>query len=93
MRDRRDYSRTPWRDGLEQEMRDHFGDPIPWEQARPGDVVLMRWDERSEPSHVGILADGTCGRLSLIHAYSLTRVIEHDVDDVWRSRILQVYRP
>lgn len=93
MRDRRDYGRTPWMDGLEQEMRDHFGDPIPLADAQPGDVVLMRWDDRSEPSHVGILADSRHARLALIHSYSLTQVIEHDLDTVWSDRIVMVFRP
>lgn len=92
MRDRRDYGREPWKDGLEKEMRDHFGDPIPNSEARAGDVVLMRWDESSEPSHVGILTDGKHG-LRLIHSYSMICVTEHDLDDQWWSRIIMVFRP
>ena len=93
MRDRRDYSRTPWKDGLEREMREHFGAPIQWDEAKPGDVVLMRWDDSSEPSHVGILSDGLHTPLGLVHSYSMTSVIEHDLDDAWCNRIIMVFRP
>ncbi len=90
MRDRVDYGREPWRDGLEREMREHFGRPV--RVMRPGDVVLMRWDGHSEPSHVGLIA-GTPDRLTLIHSYSEIAVTEHGIDDMWRNRILMVFRP
>ena len=90
MRDRVDYGREPWRDGLEREMREHFGRPV--RVMRPGDVVLMRWDGHAEPSHVGLIA-GTPDRLTLIHSYSEIAVTEHGIDDMWRNRILMVFRP
>lgn len=90
MRDRRDYGREPWKDGLEKEMRDHFGEPV--SDPQPGDVVLMRWDDSKEPSHVGILSDGPNG-LRLIHAYSMICVTEHDLDAQWWARIMMVFRP
>lgn len=93
MRDRLDYGRTPWKDGLGREMRAHFGEPIPFEQAKAGDVVLMCWDSAPGiPAHVGILGDGENG-LRLIHSYSCHAVAEHDIDAVWRKRILMVFRP
>lgn len=90
MRDRIDYGREPWKDGLEREMREHFGEPV--DDMRPGDVVLMRWDERPEPCHVGIIGSDPYG-LTLIHSYSMISVTEHGIDDAWRKRIVMVFRP
>lgn len=93
MRDRVDYGREPWNDGLDREMREHFGDPV--DDTQPGDVVTMRGLGQPEPGHVGIIAQHG-GYLTLIHSYnatSNTRVIEHIVDDEWRSRIAKIYRP
>jgi cell wall-associated NlpC family hydrolase len=90
MRDRIDYGREPWRDGLEHEMREHFGSPV--ENMQKGDIVLMAWDGQAEPSHVGIIGEHD-GRLTLIHSYSLVAVTEHGIDDVWKKRIVRIFRP
>lgn len=90
MRDRLDYSRTPYQDGLEREMQEHFGDPVA--DLQPGDVVLMRWDGSTEPSHVGLLAENANG-LTLIHSYSQVSVTEHGIDANWLRRITAAYRP
>lgn len=90
MRDRRDYGREPWKDGLRQEMREQLGEPVTdWQ---PGDIALMSWDGAHEPSHVGVLGDSPHG-LTIIHSYSLLAVSEHRIDDQWRRRITEVYRP
>lgn len=91
MRDRRDYGREPWKDGLQREMREHFGDPV--SDWQPGDVALLRFDNQPGPGHVGIIGDYLHGGLSLIHSYSLVAVCEHQLDANWRARIIEVYRP
>lgn len=91
MRDRRDYGREPWKDGLRRELQEHFGDPVT--DMQPGDVVLMRWDQDPEPAHVGVIGDYPHGGLSLIHSYSLISVTEHRIDEVWQRRIVEVFRP
>lgn len=91
MRDRRDYGREPWKDGLRQEMRDQLTGPVAdWS---PGDVALLSWEATGEPCHVGLLADAPDGSLTIIHSYSLQSVAEHRVDEQWRRRIIEVYRP
>lgn len=92
MRDRVDYGREPWRDGLEREMHEHFGDPIPRAEWRAGDVAMMRWENRPEAGHVGLIAQGPHG-LTLIHSHSMSSVIEHHIDAHWESLILAVFRP
>jgi hypothetical protein len=93
MRDRVDYGRLPWNDGLEREMREHFGDPVGFGAALPGDIALLCWDaDKAVPAHVGILSDGPHG-LRIIHSYSCHSVAEHDIDTSWERRILMVFRP
>lgn len=91
MRDRRDYGREPWKDGLQRELEEHFGAPV--SDMQPGDVLLMKWHNQAGPAHVGIIGDYCHGGLSLIHSYSLTAVCEHRMDDEWLARIVGVYRP
>lgn len=93
MRDRLDYGREPWNDGLGREMREHFGDPVV--ELQPGDVVTMRGIGQPEPGHVGVVAEHS-GYLTLIHSYnadSNTRVVEHRIDEHWLGRIAEIYRP
>jgi len=92
MRDRTNYGREPWNDGLQKEMEDHFGEAISGEWL-PGDVVIMQWPNMPAPSHVAILGDYVHGGLSLIHAHSTWNVAEHRLDDKWRKLIVGVYRP
>lgn len=93
MRDRRDYGREPFEAGLEREMGEHFGSPLAECDWRPGDVVMMRWENRPEAGHVGLLGDGPGGSLTLIHSHSMSSVIEHGIDAHWRRLILGVFRP
>lgn len=92
MRDRLDYSRTPHLDGLQRELEEHFGEPVAIETMQPGDVVLMRWENDAEPSHVGLIASNDQG-LTLIHSYSMIHVSEHRISPDWMRRIVKVYRP
>lgn len=88
--DRQDYGRAPWRNGLERELRARFGDPV--SDMQPGDIALIQFDSRREPSHVGIITDGMHG-LGLIHSSTMLSVAEHDIDDDWRRMIVMVFRP
>lgn len=90
VKDLRVYGREPHRDGLRQVVlsNDVVRVDGPWE---PGDILLMKFV--SEPHHLGIAGDYFAGGLSLIHSYGeVGRVIEHRLDDVWKSRVLEVYR-
>jgi cell wall-associated NlpC family hydrolase len=66
---------------------------VPTAQMQPGDVAWIRFER--EPQHLAIVGDYVHGGLSLIHAYNasgLNRVVEHRLDDVWRSRIVAAWR-
>lgn len=52
-----------------------------------GDVLLFRIHDK--PQHFGIVS----GNDYMIHAYAQARrVVEHRIDEQWRSRIVGVYR-
>lgn len=93
MRDRLDYGREPWNDGLDREMREHFGAAVL--EMQPGDVVTMKGIGQQGAGHVGIIAQCN-GYLTLIHSYnadSNTRVVEHRIDEQWQARFVEIYRP
>lgn len=51
-----------------------------------GDILLMRFE--GDPQHLAVCAGST-----VIHAWAtLRRVVEHDLTDEWRRRIVRVYR-
>ena len=59
---------------------------IPHADASAGDLLMFRWT--SEPQHVAIYAGGG----SIVHAYQAARgVVEHDLDDIWRGRLMGTY--
>ena len=56
------------------------------EEWAVGDVLVMKF--KREPTHVGIWTGTT-----LIHTYStLEKVVEHRLDDKWKSRVVSSYR-
>ena len=55
-------------------------------EMQPGDMLLMRF--MGDPQHLAIYAGET-----IIHAFAAGRkVCEHRLDDVWRTRIVRIYR-
>ena len=54
--------------------------------AAAGDVLLMRFS--GDPQHVAIFSGET-----LIHAFEKSgKVVEHEMNEYWRSRIVRAYR-
>jgi NlpC/P60 family putative phage cell wall peptidase len=90
VQDRTDYTRQP--DGtMLQETCDAQLIQIALEDIRPGDVLLMRFEQ--EPQHLAFVGDYEFGGLSLIHAYAQSRkVVETRLDDVWLARVVAAYR-
>jgi len=88
--DRLDYSRVPWRNGLERELRIRLGEPV--SDMKAGDVALIQFESKREPSHVGIITNGK-HRMGLIHSSTMLSVAEHDIDDDWGRKIVMVFRP
>lgn len=96
IRDRRDYGRDPVRDGLRAELVAHLGDPIPKDQMRPGDVLLMRWHQQGSTrlfNHVALVTDYPLGGLAVIHALQANgTVVEHRYASPWDRRTVEVFR-
>lgn len=85
------YGREPWEDMLRQGLRQHFGDPLPPTEAKPGDVALICW-RKGDPSHVAIVGDHPDGWLTLIHAHNVLGVVEHSFAPPFESVVVEVYR-
>lgn len=56
-------------------------------EARPGDVLVFRWRDRSPAKHVGILS----GNGQLIHSYERVGVVETPLVPAWRRRIAAAF--
>jgi hypothetical protein len=76
-------------DGLVVGVLSQVAKPIPIDQVQPADLVVMRMP--GEPQHLAILTPRGDG-LGLIHAlFSARKVVEHRLDEVWRSRITHAF--
>lgn len=91
IQDTQHYGREPWNDKLREHLQMRFGDPIPLDQAQPGDIALFKWPDK-EPSHIGILGDYPHGGFSLIHANMDLGVVEHALAGAWLRLLHEVYR-
>lgn len=99
LRDRRDYGRDPFREGLMSALVEAVGDPI-WTGAKgrcnssilqPADVVVM--SPATQPRHVAMVGDDELHGLSLIHADGLAGcVIEHGLSDMYLKQIVCIFR-
>jgi len=66
-------------------MQQHM-ERISINEVKPGDVYLMKFDK--EPQHLAIVS-----HYGIIHAYAeVKKVVEHGLDDVWKSRIVAAFR-
>lgn len=89
--DLRVYGREPARDGLRQVVEKNLGAPVDMRTMMPGDVALCRFNK--QPHHVALVGDHPAGGLSFIHSFgSVGKVVEHGIDEHWRSLIVAVYR-
>lgn len=86
------YPRKPYRHMLEATVRRNLGDPLSADTPlQTGDVVIMQF-EKIDPSHVGIIGSHR-DYMTLIHAHAPDKkVCEMRLDEVWRKRIIEVYR-
>lgn len=86
------YGREPVGDFLRQGAIRRWGAPLTREQARIGDVALLRWG-KAPPSHTGIIADHPHGGLSIIHAHSLHGVVEQGYSGLVYAATTDIFRP
>lgn len=80
------YGRLPAR-GLFLRTVERQFDRVAALEIRGGDLLTFAF--RGEPQHIAIYT----AQDTLIHAYSEVRqVVEHGLDDIWRSRLRGCYR-
>lgn len=92
VKDKKNYSREPWKDGLQQGLRERCGKPIPEERWQPGDIAVFKAPNLG-PSHVAFLADYKYGGFSIIHSHAQHNCIECALDARWRRLLVEVYSP
>lgn len=86
--DLKGYSRYPDGVTLLRELRKCLNE-IPKEFATTGDVLIFWMDRQDRPCHAGILTSPD----TIIHTYTLVKeVVEHRLDDYWRTRIAGAFR-
>lgn len=87
------YGRSPYRGSLESVLQANFGEPLPKDMLRAGDVPLFRFNN-DKPSHVAVVANHPQGGFSMIHAFAqMRKVVEHRIDEEWFGNMVEVYRP
>lgn len=84
----RNYSRYPLAQRLIAKECDAQMAPIPFDERQVGSVILF-WVHRARlPQHIAFLTS----RDAMLHAWSdAGRVVEHDIDNYWMSRIYATY--
>ena len=87
--DRTDYSHYPDTKALYKTLSSIMHSVLP-ETLAVGDIILLSIDDN--PQHLGIVSDWH-DRLGIIHAYAPAHaVVEHELDEYWRSKIVAVFR-
>ncbi len=88
--DRIDYGREP--DGIMiKKSLSKYLQEIKIEEITAGNILLFKFN--NNPQHIGIISDYNDNNLGIIHCYAQARkVVEHRLDDLWRSRIVAAYR-
>lgn len=58
-----------------------------------GDIAIFHLGKHQIPHHVGIISDYSDISFGIIHCYqNIGRVVEHRMNDVWKKRIMYLYR-
>lgn len=89
--DIKDYARQPDGKLIAKIMSENF-DIKSIDEAKSGDIILFRFI--SNPQHFAFIKIEESGERSMIHAYgdlSINKVVKHNLDQKWLSRIVCVY--
>ena len=83
------YSKEPNGEYLMQKLTELL-DEVPIIEAQAGDLALFT--VRDNPQHMAFLTNYEAS-LGMIHSYApARRVVEHRLDDDWKSRLVKVFR-
>lgn len=87
--DETSYSKAPNGEYLTGKLEELLAS-VPLSEKRPGDIGLFLID--GNPQHLAIFTDFE-GGLGMIHCYAQARgVVEHRLDEQWKSKLIKVYR-
>lgn len=87
VRDRAAYPRLPYRGELTRALAEQLVH-IEIGEACPADVLELAWQPARQSMHVALLTEH-----GILHATEeIGSVVEHRLDDVWRSRIRAAWR-
>jgi len=85
VRDRTDYAHRPNGASLLAALKEHGGQQV--ERIEAGDVLVFRYDH--QPQHVAIATS----EKTMIHSFAIAgRVVETEIGDYWKRRLVGVYR-
>jgi NlpC/P60 family putative phage cell wall peptidase len=82
----KDWAEAGGTEALADAARRHLTE-IALADARPGDVILLRWKREAPAKHAGILSAPD----HFIHAYDGAAVTESPLSDWWRRRIAYAF--
>ena len=89
--DLRDYGPVPNGDRMRAVLREQLEELPPGSALELGLVALLRFEK--DPQHLAFVADYLHGGWSLVHALQAAgRVTEHRLNQLWRNRIVALYR-
>jgi NlpC/P60 family putative phage cell wall peptidase len=83
-----DWAERSGEDRLMRAAIRHFGQPLPFADARPGDLLLFRWRPVCGAKHAGILVSDT----HFIHAYEQAAVIRSALVPSWQRKVAGSFR-
>lgn len=86
-----DWSECSKLERLWQAAREHLVE-VPVDPMRYGCVVLFRMQRNSVAKHLAILAAGSAGMPTIIHAYSGKGVVETPLTAPWTRRIVSQFQ-
>lgn len=89
IKDCNDYNNVPSKGLLENELNNQLILKNK-ENIDVGDVLLFKF--LNDPQHVALVTEINDNNIKIIHSYSkVGKVIEHDLDNLWKKRLINVY--
>ena len=85
------YARTPDGKKLKEVMDNQPNLDIVYD-IQVGDILLLRM--RHDPQHVALITESKTAEFGMIHSYNggEKKVVEHDLADYWKQKIVSIYR-
>ena len=86
-----DWGEVGGRENMLETARKWF-EPVDFENAQAGDLILFRWKNASIVKHAGILTKPMNEKPNFIHAYEKAGVVETTLGSQWKSRVAACFK-